>query len=356
MDEKRTTLPGNFAKVLASGDLDRMIAVFDKCDANARAGRDGTNALGNWAAPPELMRWLVEHDADPNMRDAHGATPLSEQILARNLVGIQTLIELGADAGDVDSLHYSALKFAADNQRPQVVRMLLERPARRRLLSRKPVVPPSDVLEAALDSCANARIPETVETLELLLGAGSKVTARAREQVGQIGDRFERMRDAYNRESLPEADASLQKLYRLTGVTPVAAAVRHDGVSPIEVPPGRLSEQVDALWRLLVPGLAAAATAQGEAIRIVGRVASELQVNGGANWDADYRAMLKSLQPILGSGTPLTDEDLAEVGSIVRRLPGGNVDTLTDKLNAHVITWIRANPTPILLPSPTYDR
>ena len=64
---------------------------------------------------------------------------------------------------------------------------------------------------------------------------------------------------------------------------------KHDGVSPIIFKIGKnaieLRTQFHQLWDYLVPPSGRAETAQGEIIRIAGRVRHEMLDNGCINWD-----------------------------------------------------------------------
>lgn len=72
---------------------------------------------------------------------------------------------------------------------------------------------------------------------------------------------------------------------------------KHDGVSPIifeKVKNGIESRKLfHQLWDYLVPPSGRAETAQGEIIRIAGRVQHEMLDNGCMNWDEDFNKMLK---------------------------------------------------------------
>ena len=54
----------------------------------------------------------------------------------------------------------------------------------------------------------------------------------------------------------------------------------HDGVSPIYVPEGDEEKAFQTLWEYLIPPRGKAQTAQGEIIRIAGRVQHEFLDNG----------------------------------------------------------------------------
>ena len=64
----------------------------------------------------------------------------------------------------------------------------------------------------------------------------------------------------------------------------------HDGVSPIQIPDEDDENRAfQMLWDFLVPSCGKAQTAQGEVIRIAGRVQHEFLDNGCINWDEDFQ-------------------------------------------------------------------
>jgi len=96
-------------------------------------------------------------------------------------------------------------------------------------------------------------------------------------------------------------------------------------------------------------------TVQGEVIRIAGRIADELERNGGINWDDDYRRMARSLLAHVQTGTPLSAAQLADLRDLVASLTrsgDGNVDRLAQL----AVTWVNLNPHPAPLDKPDYAR
>ena len=89
----------------------------------------------------------------------------------------------------------------------------------------------------------------------------------------------------------------------------------HDGISPINVPEGNEDEIFQALWEYLIPPYGKAQTAQGEIIRIAGRVQHEFLDNGCINWDDDFQKMLDAFLEYLQLGNRFNEEDfkVAEV-------------------------------------------
>ena len=135
----------------------------------------------------------------------------------------------------------------------------------------------------------------------------------------------------------------------------------HDGVPPIIVTETEETAQFHQLWHYLVPPSGRAATAQGELIRIAGRVQHELLDNGGMNWDDDFRKMLRIVPQYLRLGNSFSEEDIrsAEIltGLLTAAGDEGRIDDfLCSALCACVVTWVRQNPTVIAPLEADYTR
>jgi hypothetical protein len=210
-------------------------------------------------------------------------------------------------------------------------------------------------LAKALAECQNANLPQLVQTVRILLDADATVPEDAARLVERIGRRFEFYRDSFNPDLIEATETALAELYELFGVAPVAKRRVHDGLSPITVAATRWQDQFDELWNLLVPGQGAAATVQGEVIRLTGRLSREVLDNGSANWDAGFRAMTDALTAHLGSGTPVTGT--GELDTLRQAVRTGNADKRTHyRLNELAVGWVLANPDPLSLPGPGYKR
>lgn len=107
-------------------------------------------------------------------------------------------------------------------------------------------------------------------------------------------------------------------------------------------------------WDWLVPSSGAAATVQGEVVRIAGRIAREIDGNGGVAWDAHFRMMSDAWLAHVGTGAPLPLDALAEAGQVVADAKGrrGGVE----RLRALAVAWVVLNPQRVELPPPAYDR
>jgi len=368
---KRKTLPKDFEAFLAAGDLEALKAVFVGCDVDARGRVFKQTALAFVDCPDALSRWLVEQGADLAAGDACGETPLHAR--AGHWKGdVAVLIALGADVnhdagGRATPLHRAA---AAGNLR--TARTLLDHGARVDSTTGQGQTP----LGLALQRCSNATIERMVPMAELLLGAmagpverpksllgrlfggraapASPVTPEMQALVRRIGTDFAFHRPNFNPDSVDATSDALARLYRLFDVAPVPRRVVRDRKSPIRATSARWEDRHHELWTLLVPSSGAAATVQGEVIRISGRVSDEIDRNGGVNWDGDYRKMLVAFLGHVGSARPLPGAELDAARRVVSAIKGDGGDTaLMCRL---AVDWVALNPEPIALLEPGHRR
>lgn len=348
MARKKKRLPKEFDTALGSGDLEAMKAVFATTELDARQGAYGPTALGVHGIPPELVAWLVAEGADIEAADTYHRTPLWQHARAGRDDLVSALLDAGADIQAPDQ---PALHAAAEGAKPSTVRLLLERGA-----DPLAVVGRQNALAAGLARCTNIRLQEMADVAEALLDAGTPVTNQMRERVEAIGKKFEFHRAGFNPDYLPQTEAGLERLYGLFGVTPVEARRTHDGTSPITVTATAWDDRHQELWDFLVPSKGPAATAQGEAIRITGRLAHEVLGNGGINWDHDFRAMVRALPGLLASGVPLPEAQLAEAKTLAAGYRRNSPEEHTQRLSELAVTWVIANPDPLPTPEPAYLR
>lgn len=126
----------------------------------------------------------------------------------------------------------------------------------------------------------------------------------------------------------------------------------HDGVSPIIVTETEPDAQFHQLWKYLVPPLGRAGTAQGEIIRIAGRVNREIWDNGCMNWDDDYRKMLQAFPQYLHLGNAFSKEDIRAAEILVTLLKDGQDiwddgyrnGKLCSALCSCAVAWVQQNP------------
>ena len=354
MAKKRVTLPKEFKDLMDEGNIEALKAVYNRCELTAHDGRFSLcTPLHMGGVPDELVIWLVEKGLDINIPDYYGATPLySQATMGRDTVKL--LLELGADIEKTNTYGNTPLHMAAEFFHPKTVALLLEKGAA--------VNPKNDRGQTPLDSvltvCRGIYIAQTAEIASMLLDAGAKKTSAMKEKVENIGKDFEFHRESIHPDYIEAADKGLAKLYELFDVKPVAKRITHDGVSPIKLVEGSWEEQYEELWSFLIPSIGAARTVQGEVIRIPGRVRDELDRNGGANWDRNYRKMLQAMPHYLSLGTPLSDTDLEEAKQVISQIYGKdfNDGPRLDRLCQLALAWIKQNPKPIDLKEPSYKR
>jgi len=375
---KKKTLPKDFDELLKAGDAGAIRAVFEGCDVNARGGVWKQTALAFNELPDDVAAWLVENGADIAAADQYGETPLHAR--AGHWQGkIAILLTLGADPNAIDAKGNTPLHKAAAVGNIRTAQALLDHGARVDATNSQGATP----LAYALQQCSNAKIEQIAGVAELLLNAqtqkqtqapkpsglhglatrlfgggekqsGPVVTQEMRDCVQRIGTNFEFHRDNFNPESREATSAALGKLYVLFDVPPVPRRVAYDGKSPIVAKAATWEARHQELWELLVPSSGAASTMQGEAIRISGRIARELDGNGGINWDAQFKQMADALLTHLGAGQPLPAPALQEAATLVGEVKRKNGDTR--RLCELAVEWVASNPTPIALPTPAYSR
>ena len=354
MAKKRVTLPKEFKDLMDEGNIEALKAVYDRCELTAHDGRFSLcTPLHMGGVPDELVIWLVEKGLDINIPDYYGATPLYRQAtMGRETVKL--LLELGADIGKPNTYGETPLHVAAEFFHPKTVKLLIDKGANvnaKNDMGRTP-------LASVLMVCRGIYIAQTAEIATMLVDAGAKKTSAMKEKVENIGKDFEFHREGINPDYLEAADQGLEKLYALFDVKPVAKRIIHDGSAPILVKEGTWEEQYEELWSFLIPSSGAAKTVQGEVIRIPGRVRDELDRNGGANWDRDYRKMLQALPQYLSLGIPLSDQELAETKELIAQVHGKDFDDehRLDRLCQLALSWIKQNPEPISLEKTSYNR
>ena len=137
----------------------------------------------------------------------------------------------------------------------------------------------------------------------------------------------------------------MEKLCRLFEVEMIRESSFHDGISPILVTNvGGYKDNFKELWNFLVPPKGRAQTAQGEIIRIAGRIRDELMRNGGMNWDDDYRNMLDTFRRYMNLTNPSEEPD-PYVEEIVNALKDGDVnDGMIFRLCYCARHWVEDNP------------
>jgi hypothetical protein len=285
-----------------------------------------------------------------NAADSYGDTPLHSRASQYWSARVEVLLELGADVHRGEGLRGTPLHAAASACNAAAAGPLLRYGARVDALNERGETP----LAHALRHCSNVKIPDMADLAVMLLAAGARRTPDMKESVTRIGKHFEWHRAAFNRDSVEATSAALDKLYELFGVTPAPRRIQHDGKSPIFAHSLCWQDRHQELWDLLIPSTGAAATVQGEVIRITGKIHPELELEGGFHWDRDFRKMADAFLVHIASGTPLESDLLTEARGIVEEVKRKQGDTR--RLCELAVKWVTQNPTPQPLPPPDYDR
>lgn len=345
MAKKRKTLPAEIRGLLEGGDSAALREQFLRCEPNAVTGSYGSNIFSLSPLPREFALWAKEQGADVNFVDHYGRTPLFNQASAWN-GDARLLIELGADVAASDHSGVTPLHWASLYGRAEAVRALLDAGAEVGARSGRLDLP--GFLTPLEKTLLQDRLPyqRLLEICRLLLENGAEITPRCREALSKSAERFQRNKRAIADPAfLRQQIRGLEQLCALFGVAPAAEALFHDGVSPIRLPEEQRDNAFSWLWNYLVPPVGKAPTAQGEALRIAGRVDHEITANGGMNWDGDYRKMLAAFPRYLRLGSPLGEEDLRRAETLARLLQSGRDDgALTTELCAYAVAWVLLNP------------
>lgn len=346
MGKKRKTLPKEMKELLENGNIGLLKEQFLRCDPNAVThSKYGSNIFSMSPLPKEFAFWAKEQGADVNFKDYYEKTPIFSQASAWN-GDVQLLIDLGANVNVADHSGVTPLHLAALYGRKEAVKALLEAGVDVNIKSGRIDWP--GFLTPLEKTLLQDRLPyqELLEICQLLLNHGAAITDQCREALGKSAERFGRVKRGITDPDFQRSQTEgLERLCQIFGVAFPEEPVFHDGTSPILVPEESKGKAFQWLWNYLVPPSGKALTAQGEAIRIAGRIDHEITANGGMNWDGEYRKMLCAFPQYLRLGNPLHDEDIAQAETITRLLRDSRDDgTLSMQLCAYAVAWVLLNP------------
>lgn len=355
---KKKRLPKDFEQQLEGGDLEALKRVFESCEIDARDNNKYSQktALMMPECPDDLARWLLAQGADINAVDYYGSNALhiASHLLYRPR-DLELLIKSGCTVGTRDHYGNTPLHAAADAKHIRAVQQLITAGAEVNAINREGLTP----LELGLRGCANIKIVDMVPTAKALLAAGARTTPAMSEYVSAVGKNFEFHRAAFAKDSVESTSKAMEELCKLFNVSPPPRRVTHDGSAPIITKADSWQQQFEELWSLLVPSNGAAATIQGEVIRISGRISDEICRNGGTNWDSDYKQMAQAFLSHLQSGQSLDADTVREAGKIIAHIvkcKGNDDSDGHERLAELAVEWVRLNPKPVKLGNVAYDR
>lgn len=338
MPRKRKKLVENFEELLEAGDMDVLKAVYNACALDAVFGYSKDTALALRGTLPELMRWLIDQGLDINTENRFGKTALAEHAYWGDIERMKVLLDCGAD---IEAGKHWPLFQAAMNHQPEAIAFLLERGAdlhRENRLSHGRTAFKEAVATADTDA-----VGRVLDSIEVLLDAGSEIDDEVREEFTKFGRRYNRLSEKQRDKYQPVMD----RLYERIGAERPDVITPHDGYSDIIVPAEQSTNgQFRYLWNYLVPNGGEAATVQGEVIRIVGRLGYEALEMGYVNWDEDYVKMTDFWLETVGAAE--------EAMTVVKRRKAGEADI--DALTEAAVAWVEKHPQPIALGEVPYRR
>lgn len=358
--EKKEFLPKEINKLLEDGNVEELKKVFTKCDPNALCSRaykvKGSNIFSLSPLPREFAVWAKELGADVNFLDGCGFTPIFDHAAAAR-GDVQLLIDLGAKTDIIMYDGTTPLHEAAVHGRINAMKVLLENGA-------KVDAGMGMIWGTALESAIRQnQIPFDIllEVCTLLLEHGAQITDRARHSIQVAGARVRKAAKKGKSPELTEQQlAALDGLYELLQAD-ASEKVDSKGNVPLytirEMFQKNYFKQFDLLWKYLVPENGKASTAQGEVIRIIGRIEHEILDNGSMNWDEDFRKMLHMLLQYFRMGDPLPSKVYDDVENCVNVISDcGEGERELWYLHYCGVGWVQQN-SQLILPLPAdYSR
>lgn len=357
MVRKRITLVKDFDEILKRGDLEECKSVFDKCDINAKTGLYKTNAFGCKPLTREFAFWLKDNGCDIEFKDTYDQTPIFYHVTAFN-DEFDLMIELGANIFVKDTRGLSLLHKTASFCNIKATKILLDHGFDINTKLNKTFYRTSEYtpLEYMFIYSGQAA-PTLLSYTEFMIENGATVTDEVKKLVLRKGEEFEFYRDGYVDKAISEEYSNaFEKLYKIVGVEPPKKIIKHDGISDIIIEESNFGKAYTKLWDYLVPGSGRAKSAQGECIRLAGKLSYEILDNGGVNWCNDFKLMAKTLGKYFKIGNALDSDKIKIADEIIKCInPDDSEENLTT-LSKFAVEWIRKNPKVLPLIDDKYKR
>jgi ankyrin repeat protein len=138
LDRRRAPNVAEFVQACTTGDVDGLRKLLKKDPSLARERvASGSTGLHLAVRHPAMIQVLLQHGADPNVRDVgDNASPLHLAAAQGNLESVRILLDAGADVHGAGDLHKGdVIGWAARKGNERVVDLLVERGARHHIFS-----------------------------------------------------------------------------------------------------------------------------------------------------------------------------------------------------------------------------
>lgn len=348
MAKKKAVLPKEMKEFLEIGDISRLKDIFSECEPNALRSkklRRDSNVFSFTPLSREFAEWVKEQGADVNFQDEYGFTPIFYH--AGDPHGdVQLLIDLGAETNILMFDGTTPLHEAAVYGQLNAVKALLK--AGIDINAGKGMTWGTPLESVVRQNC----IPcdKMLEMCQFLLEQGADMNEQAQNSMLITGMRIQK---AWKRkkltEGLEEQTQALQQLCQLFDVDLTCKADVKDNVPYLNLRDlfKKNHNSVEAfykLWDYFVPASGKCQTAQGEVIRIIGRIRREVMVNGGANWDDDFRKMLHTIPDYLCLGNARGKDRLEFLQCSIEELAKtGEEERPMHHILCECVYWVREN-------------
>jgi hypothetical protein len=348
--KKLVTLPKDFRESGELYTLEQLQQIFASRSVDARGGYSKEVALAMRTVGVDGVRWLLDQGADIEAESKYGRTPLTSRISHRHTEVVRLLLERGADPADATHKN-TPLGEAASSHQVEIVELLLDAGADIHARDSMRWTP----LELAVLRIEPHTAPMALPVIRLLASRGATIGDQVPPYLRNAMARLYRFEAAGN-VTVEMREALSEVLAMFDVAPPTRPRTLADG-EPITVSTTGWKKQYSELWGMLVPNGGAAASVQGEVVRIAGRIGHELQNNGGINWDNDFEAMCDAFARHVRTGVALDSKALTIVDGAIDAVRDGVYDSpAIDDLTEQSVAWVLANPERVDLPTPTYRR
>ena len=138
IDRRRTPHIAEFMRACTAGDVNALEDLLKKEPGLARERvASGSTGLHLAVRHPDALRLLLQHGADPNIRDdGDNASPLHFAVAHGNVESVRLLLDAGADVHGAGDVHQgNVIGWAARKGNEAVVDLLVARGARHHIFS-----------------------------------------------------------------------------------------------------------------------------------------------------------------------------------------------------------------------------